>query len=115
MSGHATAALAQPKQVFERAQAELSKPITTGTSPRGLALTLRGLRKSFGDNKVLRGVDLHILAGQFVAIVGRSGCGKSTLLRLIAGLDTYDSGTLAFEEGADNVQPNVRVMFQVLR
>ncbi len=57
---------------------------------RGLPLTIRGLRKSFGDNQVLRGIDLHIPAGQFVAIVGKSGCGKSTLLRLIAGLDQTD-------------------------
>ena len=56
---------------------------------RGLSLTIRGLRKSFGDNEVLRGIDLHIPAGQSVAIVGRSGCGKSTLLRLIAGLETH--------------------------
>ena len=40
---------------------------------RGLPLTIRGLRKSFGQNEVLRGIDLHIPAGQFVAIVGRSG------------------------------------------
>ena len=39
---------------------------------RGLSLTIRGLRKSFGDNEVLRGIDLHIPAGQSVAIVGRS-------------------------------------------
>ncbi len=46
---------------------------------RALSLTIRGLRKSFGDNEVLRGIDLHIPAGQSVAIVGKSGCGKSTL------------------------------------
>jgi sulfonate transport system ATP-binding protein len=69
-------------------------------SSRGLPLTIRGLRKSFGDNEVLRGIDLHIPASQFVAIVGRSGCGKSTLLRLIAGLDTIDAGTISFGEEA---------------
>jgi len=77
---------------------------------RGLALTIRGLRKSFGPNEVLRGVDLHIPAGQFVAVVGRSGCGKSTLLRLIAGLETIDDGTISFGEPAR--AEDVRVMFQ---
>jgi sulfonate transport system ATP-binding protein len=79
-------------------------------SSRGLPLTIRGLRKSFGDNEVLRGIDLHIPAGQFVAIVGRSGCGKSTLLRLIAGLETIDAGTIGF--GAETRLEDVRVMFQ---
>jgi sulfonate transport system ATP-binding protein len=82
-----------------------------GQAPsRGLALTVRDLHKSFGDHAVLRGIDLHIPAGQFVAVVGRSGCGKSTLLRLIAGLETVDAGTVSFSE-----QPrpeDVRVMFQ---
>ena len=77
---------------------------------RGLPLTIRGLRKSFGDNEVLRGIDLHIPAGQFAAIVGRSGCGKSTLLRLIAGLETIDAGTIGFGEQAR--AGDVRVMFQ---
>jgi sulfonate transport system ATP-binding protein len=77
---------------------------------RGLPLTIRGLRKSFGDNQVLRGIDLQIPAGQFVAIVGRSGCGKSTLLRLIAGLETIDAGTIGF--GAETRPQDVRVMFQ---
>ena len=77
---------------------------------RGLALTVRGLRKSFGDNAVLRGVDLHIPAGQFVAIVGRSGCGKSTLLRLIAGLEKPDAGTISFGEATR--REDIRVMFQ---
>src|SRR6059058_4227686 len=81
-------------------------------APRqGLSLAVRGLHKSFGDNAVLRGIDLHIPAGQFVAIVGRSGCGKSTLLRLIAGLETIDAGTISFGEEAVRPQ-DVRVMFQ---
>jgi sulfonate transport system ATP-binding protein len=77
---------------------------------RGLSLTIRGLQKSFGDHEVLRGIDLHIPAGQFVAIVGRSGCGKSTLLRLIAGLETIDGGTISFGEAAK--AEDIRVMFQ---
>jgi sulfonate transport system ATP-binding protein len=77
---------------------------------RGFALTISGLRKSFGDNEVLRGIDLHIPAGQFVAIVGRSGCGKSTLLRLIAGLETASAGNISFGEEAR--AEDVRVMFQ---
>ena len=77
---------------------------------RGLSLTIRGLHKSFGDNEVLRGIDLHIPAGQFVAIVGRSGCGKSTLLRLIAGLETATAGAVGFGEATR--AEDVRMMFQ---
>lgn len=76
----------------------------------GLPLNIRGLRKSFGNNEVLRGIDLHIPAGQFVAIVGKSGCGKSTLLRLIAGLEKIDSGSISF--GQDTQPEDIRVMFQ---
>ncbi len=76
----------------------------------GLPLSIRGLRKSFGDNEVLRGIDLHIPAGQFVAIVGKSGCGKSTLLRLIAGLETIDAGSISF--GDEVRAEDIRVMFQ---
>jgi sulfonate transport system ATP-binding protein len=77
---------------------------------RGLALTIRDLRKSYGDNAVLRGIDLHIPAGQSVAIVGRSGCGKSTLLRLIAGLERADAGTISF--GEPTRPEDIRVIFQ---
>jgi sulfonate transport system ATP-binding protein len=81
-----------------------------GVPSRGMALTIRGLRKSFGEHEVLRGIDLHIAAGQFVAIVGRSGCGKSTLLRLIAGLERADAGSISF--GEEVLSQDVRVMFQ---
>jgi len=79
-------------------------------SRRGLSLTIRGLHKSFGNNSVLRGIDLYVPAGQFVAIVGRSGCGKSTLLRLIAGLERPDAGTIGFDE--ETRAQDIRVMFQ---
>lgn len=79
---------------------------------RALSLTIRGLRKSFGDNEVLRGIDLHIPAGQSVAIVGKSGCGKSTLLRLIGGLDEPSAGTIEFGDHEGRPSDHVRVMFQ---
>jgi sulfonate transport system ATP-binding protein len=96
-----------PPDFVEKAWPERRDP---ETSSRGLALTIRGLRKAFGDHEVLRGIDLHVPAGQFVAIVGRSGCGKSTLLRLIAGLEGPDAGTIRF--GGDRRAEDIRVMFQ---
>jgi sulfonate transport system ATP-binding protein len=89
--------------------AEAASPRRTVGNAPAAPLTLRGIVKAFGDKKVLRGVDLDVAAGQFVAIIGRSGCGKSTLLRLIAGLDAPDAGAVSFEGGADAVP---RVMFQ---
>jgi polar amino acid transport system ATP-binding protein len=52
----------------------------------------RGVRKSFGQNEVLRGIDLNVDAGEVVAILGPSGSGKSTFLRCINNLETMDSG-----------------------
>ena len=57
-------------------------------------ITLKQVRKSFGDVHVIPGVDLDIRNGEFVVFVGPSGCGKSTLLRLIAGLEDTTSGTI---------------------
>ena len=58
-------------------------------------LRLRDIRKNYGTVEVLHGIDLDIRSGEFVVFVGPSGCGKSTLLRLIAGLETPDSGTIS--------------------
>lgn len=58
------------------------------------SITLKNVRKAFGDVEVIPGVDLTIEDGEFVVFVGPSGCGKSTLLRLIAGLEDVTSGSI---------------------
>jgi multiple sugar transport system ATP-binding protein len=58
------------------------------------AITLTGLKKSYGSAHVIKGVDIAIKDGEFCVFVGPSGCGKSTLLRMIAGLEDISEGTL---------------------
>jgi len=65
-------------------------------------LTLRNVRKSYGDVQVMHGVDLDIEDGEFVVFVGPSGCGKSTLLRMIAGLEEISDGTVAIGDTVVN-------------
>jgi sulfonate transport system ATP-binding protein len=69
----------------------------TVAPPRGIGLALRDVRKTYGTNAVLKGIDLSVDPGAFVAVVGRSGCGKSSLLRLLDGTEAPSSGQVAFE------------------
>ncbi|UCU96928.1 amino acid ABC transporter ATP-binding protein [Hydrogenophaga taeniospiralis] len=55
------------------------------------------LRKSYGSNEVLKGIDLQVRPGEVIAIIGKSGSGKSTLLRCINGLEVFQSGSLSVD------------------
>jgi polar amino acid transport system ATP-binding protein len=58
---------------------------------------IKALRKSFGTNEVLKGIDLRVEPGEVIAIIGKSGSGKSTLLRCINGLETFQDGSLSVD------------------
>ena len=69
-------------------------------------VSLRGVRKSFGTVDVIKGIDLDVDDGEFLVFVGPSGCGKSTMLRMIAGLESIDSGELLIDgQRANDVRP----------
>jgi polar amino acid transport system ATP-binding protein len=70
---------------------------------------IAGLRKRFGANEVLKGIDLNVRAGEVIAIIGKSGSGKSTLLRCINGLETFDEGSLSVD-GQPLVHGNAQAM-----
>jgi polar amino acid transport system ATP-binding protein len=65
---------------------------------------INALRKSFGSNEVLSGIDLQVAQGEVIAIIGKSGSGKSTLLRCINGLEQFQSGTLTVDGQTLNYQ-----------
>ena len=79
-------------------------------------LRLEGLRKSFGGQEILKGVELDLADGEMLVIVGASGCGKSTLLRLVAGLEAPTSGRILIDgrdvTGADPSARDVAMVFQ---
>jgi sulfonate transport system ATP-binding protein len=82
----------------------------------GLGINIRRVTRDFGPNQVLKGIDLDVVPGEFLAIVGKSGCGKSTLLRLIAGLDATSTGQIRVGGAVhDGQPPETRLMFQDAR
>jgi ABC-type polar amino acid transport system ATPase subunit len=89
----------------------------TGAEP---IVQLEAIRKSFGDNLVLDGIDLEVAQGEVLVIIGPSGSGKSTLLRCVNLLEKVDSGTIRFEgheitgKGVDvsAVRQRIGIVFQ---
>ena len=73
--------------------------------PGGVALDLNNVRRVYDGNLVvIDSLDLHVEAGEFLAILGPSGCGKSTLLRLIAGLSEPDAGRIGLDPDTQRFQ-----------
>ena len=70
---------------------------------------IKGLRKRFGANEVLKGIDLSVKRGEVIAIIGKSGSGKSTLLRCVNGLEVFDEGSLSVD-GQPLLHGNVPAM-----
>jgi polar amino acid transport system ATP-binding protein len=83
-------------------------------------LRLKSVRKHFGDNQVLRGLDLELAEHEVVCLIGASGSGKSTLLRCVNLLETIDDGTVWFADrdisdprvDADEVRREIGMVFQ---
>ncbi|SDS31507.1 amino acid ABC transporter ATP-binding protein, PAAT family [Microterricola viridarii] len=98
------------------ARLETGPGARTGTSPdmgsdaaiEPPVLSLRGIRKSFGDVEVLRGIDLDVRRHEVVALIGASGSGKSTLLRTANLLEPIDDGQV-FLSGTDVSDPRVKL------
>ena len=118
MSSAARTQLLRDSTLAGREQPQSPVGSATGTKgSNGLAISVRGLEKHYGERQVLRGLSLDIARGSFVAIVGRSGCGKSTLLRIVAGLEQADGGKLDVGTAscACEQRPDIRLMFQDAR
>ena len=75
---------------------------------------IRGVTKSFGDNHVLRGVDLDVAEGGITVVIGPSGCGKSVLIKHVIGLLRPDSGQILVD-GDDITKMSSREMVTVRR
>ncbi len=66
-------------------------------APDRVVVDIAALRKSYGANEVLKGIDLQVRSGEVIAIIGKSGSGKSTLLRCINGLEEFQDGALTVD------------------
>jgi glutamate transport system ATP-binding protein len=91
-----------------------------GQSSDGHLVEITGVRKSFGGNLVLEGINLQIDRGEAVVVAGPSGSGKSTLLRCINGLETIDAGDIRFDgrsipnagKGIYSLRADIGMVFQ---
>jgi len=104
-----------------QAEQKLLEPVVEVAEPEpgpapsdaGVGIEITHVAKAFGERGVFTDLSLTIEPGAFVAVVGRSGCGKTTLLRLIAGLETADSGKIEIAHTeVTGLRNDVRLLFQ---
>lgn len=81
-------------------------PVNQGSGTDDILIRVRNVRKSYGDNEVLKDISFEVRAHETMGIIGISGCGKSTLLKIISGLETADSGDVELSD------PNYSLVFQ---
>ena len=80
------------------------------------SIELKALEKHYGNQRVLKGIDLSVRDGEFISLVGASGCGKSTLLRTIAGLERHSSGEMTIDgQPALHLKPAERDLAMVFQ
>ena len=78
-----------------------------------MSLSIRKVRKTYGNHHVLRDVDLDVATGEFVSLIGHSGCGKSTLLNVVGGLVRPDGGSATLDgDGITGPGPDRAMVFQ---
>src|SRR5258708_7160735 len=79
-------------------------------------VSLRDVRKKYGDLEVIHGVTTDVADGEFIVIVGPSGCGKSTLLRMVAGLEAITAGEISLGDPLGNkLEPEDRDIAMVFQ
>jgi phospholipid/cholesterol/gamma-HCH transport system ATP-binding protein len=89
-----------------------ASPASAAPTSAAPAVIVQGLHKSYGEQKVLNGLNLKVGSGQTVAVLGRSGTGKSVLLRLIVGLQKPDAGTIQIQ-GQEVTGANLEEMNEI--
>jgi simple sugar transport system ATP-binding protein len=101
--------------------ADAQAPQRPAPASRSPAVSLRGIRKTFGSNQALRGVDLDLYPGECLGLVGDNAAGKSTLTKIISGTYIPDEGSIAlngeavsFSGPADARARNIEMVFQDL-
>src|ERR1700682_2351463 len=77
------------------ARVQSSRSLATTSKPAGMAVTTRGLRKSFGRKTVLDGIDLDVPEGTIFALLGPNGAGKTTMVQILSTLLRHDAGEVS--------------------